>query len=160
MVACSETRHKSGIAEVIDYESSIGWLHGSCLAIKNENISSDSLVTIVQLDEPQNIFSAAVLDKAKDGEKCFPLLEDRRKINIESGYSFYLVDSKLDINLGIAVVDNVINTEKYAFDYCTTTEGVLYSLKKIDQNNDDKLWSGYYYLGYESEATCDIKSNE
>jgi len=158
IVACSETSHKSDITEVTDFESNIGWLHGSCLAIKNTNLSKGARVIIVKLDEPQVITMATVSNKAMGGDKCFPLLEDRRKINVENGYSFYLVNSELDINLGISVVAKEMNIEEYAFDYCTTTEGVVYSLKKIDKNNDDILWRGYYYLGYDSEATCDTES--
>lgn len=159
-VSCAEMPKKGEVAEVIDYENNIGWLHGSCLAIKNKNLSKGVLIKIVHLNEPQNTSIATVSNKAKYNKNCFPLLEDRRTINIDSGYSFYLVKSDLNINLGIAIVGSVMNIDKYTFDYCTTTEGVLYSLKKTGQNNGKNLWSGYYYLGYDSEATCDIESNE
>lgn len=152
-VACSKNNPNIGATEIINYENATGWLHKNCLAIKNKNIPNGALVTIVLLDKPQNISQATVQSKTTDSKKCLPLLEDRRKINISSGYSFYLINSELDINLGIALIGEIKNIKKYAFDYCTTTEGILYSLKKIDQS-DDKLWSGYYYLGYESKATC------
>ncbi len=160
VVSCAEIRHRQDLTEIIDYKSSVGWLHGRCLAIKNSNILKGSQLTIVQLDEPQKISSATALSITIDGEKCFALSKDRQKVNIDSGYSFYLINSDSDINLGIAIVDNAINVEKYDFDYCTTTEGVLYSLKKLNNMNSEDLWNGYYYLGYDSEATCDDKSNE
>jgi hypothetical protein len=40
---------------------------------------------------------------------------------------------------------------KYTFHYCTTTEGVAFKVNEISQ----EIWKGYYYLGYESEATCE-----
>lgn len=155
LISCAETRNKHGIT-TIDYQSSVGWLHGRCLAIKNPNILQGSQLTIVQLDEPQITSSATVLNKAINGEKCFALSDDRRKVNIDSGHSFYLINTESNINLGIAVVNNTINVEKYNFDYCTTTEGVLY---KLSQKNGEDLWRGYYYLGYDSEATCDTQSS-
>lgn len=155
LISCAEIRNKQGIT-TIDYQGSVGWLHGRCLAIKNPNILTGSHLTIVQLDEPQITSSATVLNKAIDGEKCFALSKDRQKVNIDSGYSFYLINTKANINLGIAVVDNAINVEKYNFDYCTTTEGVLY---KLNQQDGKGLWRGYYYLGYDSEATCDAPLN-
>lgn len=160
LISCVEIRHKQGITEIIDYQSSVGWLHGHCLAIKNSHILKGSQLAIVQLDEPQITSSATVLSKEIDGEKCFALSKDRGKVNIDGGYSFYLINTESNINLGIAVVDNTINVEKYKFDYCTTTEGVLYSLKKLNQKDSEDLWNGYYYLGYDSEATCDAKSNK
>jgi len=159
-VSCAEKRDKQDLAEIVDYESHIGWLHGRCLAIKNSAISKGSQLAIVQLDNPQKISSATVATKTQDGEKCIPLSEDRQKVNIDSGHSFYLINSKTDINLGIAVLDHAITVNNYKFDYCTTTEGVLYSLKRLNSNNGKNLWTGYYYLGYESEATCGTKSDK
>jgi len=160
IVACSAESYGQSPLETtaVAYESSVGWLHGNCYAIKNSNVLTGDKLTIVQLGKPQIISSASVIGAAKDGEKCFPLLEDRRTVNVDNGYLFYLIDSEPAINLGIAVVDETIQVNKYVFDYCTTTEGVLYSLKKLNQNNSSNLWQGYYYLGYESEATCDVSN--
>lgn len=160
VVSCTETRNRQGVTEIIDYQKSVGWLHGRCLAIKNSNILNGSQLTVVHLDEPQKISRATVLSKAQNGKKCFALSNNRRKVNIDDGYSFYLINSESNINLGIAVVGKEINVKKYNFDYCTTSEGLLYSLKKLNQNDSEDLWNGYYYLGYDSEATCDAKSSK
>ncbi len=159
LVACAGIYDKSSTTESIDYGKNIGWLHGNCLAIKNVNLAKDTKMRIVQLDEPQTIFNATVLNKADDGEKCFPLSEDRRKINISTGYTFYLINSELEINLGVAVIGSEINNKEHTFNYCSTSEGILFSLKQANKNDAEDLWSGYYYLGYDTKATCVTGSN-
>lgn len=76
----------------------------------------------------------------------------QEKININNGYSFYLVKSTVAIDLAIGVI-GVIGGEGLNlsnFSYCTTAEGIKYLIKY----SSEVVWEGYYYLGYDSEVTC------
>lgn len=130
-------------------EKNIGWMHGNCLVIKNQDIKIPADITLVKLEANNTTEKATIISKTTSQEDCFPLLEDRRKINISSGYSFYLVKSVVPIDLAIGVIGseelNVSN-----FSYCTTIEGIKYLIK----DSSTVIWEGYYYLGYDSEVTC------
>lgn len=128
----------------------MGWLHGNCLAIKDSHIPTHSKLSIILLDEPQSVTKGEVLGPATSGEQCYPLLEDRRTINVDAGYSFYLVNTKAQVNLAIGSVGKKIDTHRYNYSYCTTSEGVQFSTSEGGKT----IWSGYYYLGYDSESTC------
>ena len=130
-------------------EKNIGWMHGNCLAIKNEKIKTPTDITLIKFDEENVIEKATIVAKTTSQEGCFPLFDDRKKINIANGYSFYLVNSATPIDLAIGV----INGEKLNisdFSYCATAEGLKYYFK----DSSTILWEGYYYLGYDSQITC------
>lgn len=128
----------------------MGWLHGNCLAIKDSHIPIHSKLSIILLDETQSVNKGEVLGLATSGEQCYPLLEDRRMINVDAGYSFYRVNTKAQVNLAIGSVSKGIDTHRYSYSYCTTVEGVQFSTSE----GGKVIWSGYYYLGYDSESTC------
>ena len=151
-VSCSENQHKPD-TEAADYDSTVGWFHGKCLAIKNPTISRGTKIKLIQLADSGTVYYATVLNKTTNSDVCFPLLEDRRQVNIESGYSFYSIDSDKTVNLGIGLIGTLKNSQEYTFNYCNTTEGILFSLENKNLNNKN-IWNGYYYLGYESEANC------
>jgi hypothetical protein len=130
---------------------SFGWLHGNCLAIKNPGIEKHRDLTLILLDDPQSLAKATVLGKADSGAECFALLEDRRTVNVAEGYSFYLIDTDAQANLGIGMLGTLDDMPKYTFHYCTTMEGVAFKVNEKGRG----IWRGYYYLGYESEATCE-----
>lgn len=130
-------------------EKTIGWMHGNCLAIKNEKIKTPTDITLVKFDEENIIEKATIVAKTNNQEGCFPLFDDRNKINTANGYSFYLVNSATPVDLAIGV----INGEKLNasdFSYCATAEGLKYFFK----DSSTILWEGYYYLGYDSQITC------
>lgn len=130
-------------------EKNIGWMHGNCLAIKNKNIKTPSDITLVKLEEGNIIEKATIVAKTNNQENCFPLFADRKKINMANGYSFYLVDSTTPVDLAIGVIDGErLNASD--FSYCTTAEGIKYFFK----DSSILIWEGYYYLGYDSQATC------
>ncbi len=132
-------------------DNTIGWMHGNCLAIKNPNIPSGYDFKLVHLGDEQTTENAIILQKAIGGEKCYPLLDDRVEINTQAGYSFYLVKSKNPVNLAIGFLESEINLN-LNFDFCNTIEGIQFSISKKDSS---LIWEGYYYLGYESEPTCE-----
>ena len=131
-------------------ESSVGWMHGNCLAIMNTNIVLPHPLMLLRVDHKVVVDKAMIIEKATSGEECYPLMDDREKINTEAGYSFYKVKSKTPVNLALGVLGEggVVNLKPA---YCNTTEGLKFSLYE----NDSVVWEGYYYLGYESEPTCE-----
>ncbi len=159
-LSCAQKQEDLSAFEANDYSRRVGWVDGDCLAIQNAKLSAGSEITVVVLDELQYRIVAKVLGEATDGETCFPLLGDRRSVNVGSGYSFYQIKSDKKINFAIAVTEGSLASENYSFDYCSTLEGISFSVKKANQNTDEEIWNGYYYLGYDAEATCDIESNE
>ena len=128
----------------------VGWLHGNCLAIKNPDIPSQHYFKLIHLGEGAAVENAVVQEKTTDGEKCYPLLDDRVEVNTQSGYTYYLVKSKNPINLAIGVLESKVDLN-LDFDFCNTSEGIQFSISKKDGS---LVWGGYYYLGYESEPTC------
>ena len=146
-ISCADTNLNSNNAIFI--EKNLGWMHGNCLAIKNPNIAIPTDITLVKLETNNTTEKGMIISKASSQEDCFPLMEDRKQINISSGYSFYLVKSLAPIDLAIGVIgEDEINVSN--FSYCTTTEGIKYLIK----NSSTVIWEGYYYLGYDSEVTC------
>lgn len=148
--ACAETHVDGKPLSSLDKNNQIGWMHGNCLAIKNASLPTQSELTLILLDEPQTIGKGKVIEKVSSGDKCYSLMDDRRAVNIDSGFSFYLIDTNPAVKLAIGLVGESINKQKYYFDYCATTEGINFRIK----DHEKVIWSEYYYLGYESEATC------
>ncbi|MCE9687861.1 hypothetical protein LZP73_16905 [Shewanella sp. AS16] len=143
-------------------ESAVGWLHGNCLAIQNDALKSNDLLNIVLLENEPAKVAARISGKAQDGTSCYALMEDRRDINQSAGYTFYTVKADTNINLAIGIVAAAKNKKLVAalnnnlagFTYCSSSEGVHYSMWSKSPYTSEKLWSAYYYLGYESEADC------
>jgi len=140
--------------KTIDYNRNVGWLHGNCLAIMNSGLPVGTPLTVVQPDLPQRVSSAVLIGNANSGETCKALLEDRRKVNTDSGYTFYRVDAKPEINLGIAMLGTGNRIEDYDFSYCSTTEGIAFTLRALPKDGGAALWRGDYYLGYDTEPDC------
>lgn len=148
-------------------DSSIGWLHGNCLAIKNKHLDNNTKLKVVELDA-QSSFLATILRNANNADECYPLQEDRKSINLQSGNSFYLVSSTKPIEIGIGIISNNLdgnNLEnklldsnqdgrKDTFSYCYTSEGISFNIWKEAAHKSALIWSGYYYLGYDTEENC------
>ncbi|WP_188151891.1 hypothetical protein [Teredinibacter waterburyi] len=134
----------------VDIDLNIGWLHGNCLAIKNDNLASNTKITVFDFEMENQLVPASVISVAQSGEDCYALLDDRINVNTLAGYSFYTVKSSRSIGVAIGFVD-IGNPAALTFEYCTTTEGIYFSVEK----NRFKIWDGYYYLGYESDPTCE-----
>lgn len=138
-------------ADAIKLEQKIGWFHGQCLAIKRADLPAGSTIRISQLDS-KNFVDATVLAATEDSEKCPPLASDRRGINLAEGNFFYLVSGLDPMSMGIGVTGDIGPLDSFTFDYCQTTEGMRFEARK--KGNSEPVWTGYYYLGYESEPSC------
>lgn len=154
----------------IELKNSIGWLHGNCFAVRNPDISKNSSLIVVRLDNPNKIIFSKIIKKTSNKDECYPLLEDRRAINIESGLIFYTVSSEKPIELGIGILqrDNEkalspnelldLNGDgrKETFSQCSTSEGIQFSVWDGVAYKSNLIWSDYYYLGYDTESNCPL----
>ena len=143
-------------ADALDQK--IGWLHGQCLAIRADGLPSGSTIRLVLLDEPQTMGSGTVEAAAADGSQCFALMDDRRKVNQAVGYHFYTVATTSPVELAIGMVTDKqapeLDLNKAHFSYCSTGEGVQFSVWPAEAHQGKPLWQGYYYTGYDTEADC------
>jgi hypothetical protein len=144
----------SSVKNDVDPDRNIGWLHGNCLAINDPFIEYPLNFTLVDLGPEQKIRSATIVGRSQSGDDCYALMDDRKNVNIGAGYSFYKIESKAPVNLAIGFLQ-INDSDGVDFEYCSTTEGISFSVFRYKT----KVWEGYYYLGYESEATCQDKSN-
>jgi len=151
-----------------DPDRAIGWLHGNCLALEDARARVGTRVAVVMLGETQQVVAARVTGSALDTEACPALLEDRRDINLGSGLTFYQVDADSEGELGIGVIQTggdrkltvaeLLDTNgdgrRDGFGRCATSEGVQFSVWADEARHGTPLWTGYYYLGYDTEADC------
>ncbi len=156
-------------SEVSDVSSRVvGWLHGNCLAIEADiDLNSYNLV-VVDLAVNHHVRKLKIGKKAETADECYALLQDRIAINTENGRRFYTVISTSPINLGIGIVstgaddneDNILDInndgKKDTFSYCSTSEGVKFSIWDGVAYKSELIWSDYYYLGYDTEADCPV----
>ncbi|MET3137032.1 hypothetical protein AAKU61_001384 [Undibacterium sp. GrIS 1.2] len=162
------TIHAQEVKNKIIQENLIGWLDGHCFAVKNADIVSGTTLIIVGLENKQKIIHAKIIQKTTDGSECHALLADRRVINLKGGTNFYTVSSKKTIELGIGIIksgkdiaisekqllDLSGNGRKNTFNYCSTAEGVQFTVWSGLAYKSNLIWSGYYYLGYDTQLTC------
>jgi hypothetical protein len=151
-----------------DLDGVVGWLHGNCIAVKNPEVLSGTRLVVVRLDNGQEIVPSEILRKASDEEECYALTEDRRKVNTDGGLHFYTVTADKPIELGIGVIqmenDTTFTETKIVdlngdgsqdtFSQCATSEGIQFSVWDAAAYESNLIWSGYYYLGYDTEANC------
>lgn len=146
----------------------IGWIDGTCFAVKQKDLRKGVDIFVVTLESPQTISSAKLLGPAKR-EKCGALAADRREHNVSQGLSFYEIKSAATLALGIGVLGKVTNTKVKdnlvladvggdgkieRFSLCATSEGLSFDVWNSEPFTQKPVWSGYYYLGYDVERTC------
>jgi len=130
-------------------EAIYGWLAGNCLALSRSNLRTPRDFTLVDLSHDSKRIHGEVLRVATDTDNCPALLSDRQEVNKASGNSFYVVKLDAPSDLGIGIIGKVA-VEPLSFGQCMTSEGVRFTVMRGSQ----QVWTGYYYLGYDSEATC------
>ena len=90
-------------------------------------------------------------------------------LNAQPGVAFYALTANEELKgvVGIGIIGPVgtvsqthgmVYTDldgdgrKEHFGHCTTSEGIRY---QVDEAGEAKpLWTGHYYLGYDTEPTC------
>ena len=158
----------NGVSRGDGPDRAIGWLHGNCLALEDASARVGQEVAVVMLGEEQQVMTAQVTGTANDGGECIALTDDRRDTNLRTGLTFYKVDAAPELELGIGVVqtggNRQLNTPELldtngdgrrdAFGRCATSEGVRFVVWADEARQEVPLWTGYYYLGYDTEADC------
>jgi hypothetical protein len=141
----------------------LGWLTGSCLATANKSLAPGSPITVVSLDDNAPIVDGRVGAETASDATCPALLPDRRTQN-ESKWSFYELKLSAPVDLGIGVTGEAkavtggldLNGDgaPEKFTQCASSEGVWFRVWSGPAYQGTPLWSGYYYLGYDTEVTC------
>lgn len=164
LLACDGGCAADSAVKIGAFDSVVGWLHGRCFAIQNAGLKENVELLIVNLDS-QALSVAKIGHKASGGEECYALLDDRKTINMQSGGSFYTVDSGKPIEMAIGLLPSGQKAKNGRLDlnrdgkedsihYCSTAEGMQFSVWEGEAYQSRMLWSGYYYLGYDIEETC------
>lgn len=131
-------------------DSQLGWMHGNCLAIRNDALASGTAITIHPLASDQGGASGTIAGRASSADDCFALKDDRKQVNMDDGYFFYTINTPAAVTFAIAEVGETSQLSAAQYSSCMTTEGVNFSVIK----DGAEVWQGYYYLGYDSEPTC------
>jgi hypothetical protein len=167
----SHPESESKPPSVFDFNKNIGWLHGTCLAITNDNLISGSKVILVVLGDPQTLIKTTIQGVASAESGCFALFEDRVANNQKKNRSFYSVklpDSESNTmaigivgeDIDITATNNKVNADlnsdgvAEAFGSCQTREGMKFFVWSGGANQGAPLWSDYYYLGYDLQPNC------
>lgn len=152
-----------------ELNASIGWVHGACLAIRNQDLKPETAVQIVLLENPQSIIRAKVAAVARSQNECVALRSDRAEGNQQDGRAFYSLAAEKSLQdiVAIAVVSGKVRlspaTAEMDLDEngiaerarsCSTHEGVQFFISTTPKFDHTSLWSDYYYLGYDQTATC------
>lgn len=128
---------------------SFGWMDKNCIAIKNGELHPPVDIKIARLDGSGATEKATITGTAISSETCPALLEDRKAVNTNAGYSFYAVETTAPVDLAVGLLTESEATGQ-SFSYCSTSEGISFKVEK----ERIQIWSGYYYLGYDTEDTC------
>jgi len=156
--ACTPTESQSEASTL-----SVGWLHGNCLGIKNPDLSVGTDVKVIDPDAPDSTNSAKIKGVASTADECHALLDDRQALNREQGNYFYVIAPVKPVNMAFGIVrvkdaagqvDLNTDGENKTYYYCNTSEGVDFSIWQGKPYKSSKLWSAYYYLGYDMKPNC------
>jgi hypothetical protein len=146
-------------------ERRLGWTDDACLAIANPALAVDTPIVVVSLDaKPPALVDGRIVASTDSSEICAPLRDERRAANMVAGAAFYEVMLSDTVKSGIAVVGTAKRVgggldvdgdgRSEIFTQCVTSEGVSYQVWRDVAYQGKALWSGYYYLGYDTEPTC------
>ena len=141
-----------GISQQQSDVENLGWVHGSCIAIKNKTLKPGDSFTLFVLDETTFIDSKIIDKPASAISGCFALMEERRGMNENAGYSFYSIKPGVNNNFAIGFMNFEAQSKGFlSFSSCSTSEGIKFSVHDMHL----KIWQGYYSLGYDITATCE-----
>lgn len=143
-------------------------MHGNCLALAGPDVRIGSDVAVLAFGDTDRVISARVSGKPDDADACPALLDERREVNLQNGQNFYLVHAEGPVELGVGVLrsdssriffaEDLLDTDgdgrRDMFTHCTTSEGVRFWVWSKEAYRGEPLWSGYYYLGYDTEPDC------
>lgn len=171
--APSESNASQNNAEVSSpsqtLNENIGWIHGTCIAIRNGNIKPGTPVKTIRLSTPQQIVSTKIIGVADSDETCPALLSDRAEINKQDGRFFYRLDTGKDSldTMAVGLISAKVTGSNPSLEFdlnddgvvehagtCVSGEGIQFYISSSKTFDDTALWSDYYYLGYDNKPTC------
>lgn len=157
-------------SEPFDFNRHVGWIHGACLGVKIADLHPGTVVHVISLENPQSALKTSIIDGATPDSGCPALLPDRLKVNQSKHRSFYTLDlpkganflavgvvgveAKLTLINGTIQIDLNQDGKAAIAGSCQTSEGIRFYLVPSDPSEKVRLWSDYYYLGYDTKPTC------
>jgi hypothetical protein len=163
-----------------DYHSRIGIVERKedkiyCISIPNNDVAKDETVNLIFTRKPQSTTKAVVVEKLS--ASC------SRTYRSEGGFSFYSLklgdevvtrltktedmrgvgiaiiglSKPIIIKKGTASVDIDGDGSKEYFRQCAGIEGIQFSVWKGIPLKGKRVWSQYFYLGYDVEPNCKDK---
>lgn len=136
---------------------------GGVLAIEGPVLATGTIITLVTLDDPQQVSWAAITDQLTDSETM-------AKHDVPGPY--YVVTAALASNslpnIAVAIVGRFEverrgaaislhsgkTVARIGVRGCTSNEGLHLTLWSGKPLEGKRLWHMYYYLGYDVEPTC------
>ncbi|CDH44797.1 hypothetical protein [Candidatus Contendibacter odensensis] len=154
-----------------DFSAKLGWVDDACFVSTRAGLPNKTPVTVIFTGKRQRIIRAYIQKPVAtdDFKACQPLSENRREVNAKPGIAFYALaaDKELKGIVGIGIIGptgtllqtrSMVYTDldsdgrREHFGHCMTSEGIRYQANEADEAKP--IWTGYYYLGYDTEPTC------
>ena len=136
-----------------------------CLAIRNKGLKKGQKLTIIFPDKPQTTAKATVQRKLTSS--C------SSEIDVSIGLTFYRLAMpsqdlpwigfglasapRATVYKGRARADVAADSRPEFFRSCTSMEGVHLTIWSGKPLKSTRLWHRYYYLGYDTEPSCNRK---
>lgn len=135
----------------------------SVLAINGPALSSGTIITLVTIDDPQQVSWAVIARQLTDTKIM-------AKHNVTAPYYAITAESASGVlpSLAVAVIGQfevelqgsvvLLRASKTSNPIrvrsCTSSEGLHFTLWAGEPLNSTRLWHMYYYWGYDVEPTC------
>lgn len=162
---------KRTVLDSIELSSRVGFIHHDCLAIKNNSLNLGDTMTLILLNEVQQILKTPIISNKVSDFECAILSSERKNQNLCNDFSFYKIelDTSYEIEFAIAIISDSLKASNHLnlvsidvnfdgnfefFDACTTNEGVIFSVWSGIPWYSVEIWSSYYYLGYDLTPSC------
>lgn len=133
-----------------------------CMEIANSKLKAGRAVSVVMLDKPQSVTGATIIRKLKkscvesgnEGSSYYSL---RLRKKFDTFVGIGVVGPKVAAAKGIASGDLNGDGKRDYFRTCTSAEGAHLTVWSGKPLVGKRIWHGYYYIGYDTEANCKEK---
>lgn len=134
----------------------------ACLAIRDSRLRKGNRVTVVVPDIPQTVMVASIDSLSKSscssqddvfrGASYYRLKIPKYKAAFD-GFGI-IGNAAMKVVGGVARVDLNDDGSLEYFRSCTSAEGIWLTIWTGKPLIGKRIWSAYYYLGYDTEPTC------
>ena len=137
----------------------VGWIATGCFAIENRSLAEGTPVAVVTLGDDQKVLAARVAGQSAGGTPC-PVRPAAAEI--DANLAFYPLSPAVDAGIGVvgaapragSSLDLDGDGRGDRFISCAGSEGISYTVWSGEPWVGEPLWSGYEYLGFDSESDC------